>query len=184
MAVAPRRDGESMDYDLRPARPADADALAELHTASWRSAYRGLLPDAFLDGPIEEERRRLWRTRLNDPMAERRLVLKAMEQDHLIGFVCVLLDSEPEWGPCVDNLHVKPALRGKGIGHQLFDAARSWSAVNAPGQPMHLWVIEGNLGARRFYERLGGVIAGRSSIEVVKGIHVPELRYVWYPDRP
>ena len=184
MAITTARDGDAIEYDLRPARPADVDALAQLHIESWRSAYRGLLPDTFLDGPIEVDRLTLWRTRLSGPNTARALVLNAVQHDRLIGFVCVLLDSEPEWGPCVDNLHVKPALRGKGIGHRLFDAARSWSAVNAPGQPMHLWVIEGNLGARRFYERLGGVIAGRSSIEVVTGIHVPELRYVWYPDRP
>jgi hypothetical protein len=33
---------------LRPATPADAPALARAHVASWRAAYRGILPDAVL----------------------------------------------------------------------------------------------------------------------------------------
>jgi len=34
---------------IRPATPDDALPLARLHVAAWRAAYRGLVPDAFLD---------------------------------------------------------------------------------------------------------------------------------------
>ena len=33
---------------IRPATPDDASALARVHIDSWRSAYRGLVPDAHL----------------------------------------------------------------------------------------------------------------------------------------
>jgi len=32
------------------ATPDDALPLARLHVAAWRAAYRGLVPDEFLDG--------------------------------------------------------------------------------------------------------------------------------------
>ena len=41
----------------------DANAIAAVHAESWRTAYRGILSDAYLDGPIDAERRRLWRAR-------------------------------------------------------------------------------------------------------------------------
>lgn len=40
----------------RVAHPADADAIAGLHAASWRENYRGILSDAFLDGEVEADR--------------------------------------------------------------------------------------------------------------------------------
>jgi GNAT superfamily N-acetyltransferase len=33
---------------VRPARPADAVAIGAVHVAVWRSAYAGILPDAYL----------------------------------------------------------------------------------------------------------------------------------------
>jgi hypothetical protein len=44
---------------------------------------------------------------------------------------------------------------------------------------MHLWVIEGNSAARRFYDHKGGAILERRLAEVAAGICVPALRYVW-----
>lgn len=173
--------GEPVDCSILPAEQADAAAIAMLHVESWRSAYRGLLPDAFLDGPIVEDRMRLWRDRLNGGAPDRQLVLKALSEDALIGFVCVLADNDPLYGPRLDNLHVKPTRKRGGIGSRLFRAAYDWVGRDVPGRPMHLWVIEGNVPARRFYDRLGGVLSERRMLEVVPGILVPELRYVWPP---
>jgi len=49
---------------LRAAVPADARAIAEIHVASWRSAYRGLLPDSLLDAMSVDELEQRWRSRL------------------------------------------------------------------------------------------------------------------------
>lgn len=171
-------------YSILHADLDDAPAIAALHIESWRSAYRGLLPDDFLDGPVVEDRVRLWNARMPAPDLHRRLVLKAVADGALVGFVCVLLDEEPAWGALLDNLHVKPELRGLGIGRRLFREARDWVSVAAPGQRMHLTVIEGNLEARRFYDRHGGAIVERKIKEVIPGTRLTILRYVWEPQPP
>ena len=164
---------------LLPAGPEDAGAVAALHVTSWRSAYRGLVPDEFLAGPVEADRRMLWESRLATP-DEGRLVLKAVDgNDAMVGFTCVLRDADPAWGPLLDNLHVTPALKGQGIGARLLAASREWSSAVAPGRPMHLWVIEGNSQARHFYDRERGEIVERQILELTAGIFVPALRYVW-----
>ena len=53
-----------MRETIRAASAADADAIAALHVASWRSAYRGIFNDSTLGPALDEERRRHWRARL------------------------------------------------------------------------------------------------------------------------
>jgi hypothetical protein len=42
--------------DIRRASQSDARAIAEVHVASWRETYRGIVPDAFLDALSVAER--------------------------------------------------------------------------------------------------------------------------------
>lgn len=164
---------------FRPAIPSDHVRIASLHTESWRSSYRGILPDAYLDEEITEERERLWKARFLAPDIDRRYMLLAEIKKELVGFVCVLLDEEPEWGACLDNLHVCPELKGQGLGRQLFAKATRWVMAKELGWPIHLWVFEANHPARRFYEAFRGEVVEREIKEMPKGAKVPSLRYVW-----
>ena len=164
-----------------PALPEDAAGIAALHAESWQNAYRGLVPDSFLDGPVIDERLLYWTQRMATDDEGPRQVLKAVNGGEMVGFVCTVRDADPVWGPLLDNLHVKPGFKGQGIGRDLLMAARKWAAGVAPGRPMHLWVIEDNTNARRFYDRVGGVVAERQIVDFTAGIATPALRYVWDP---
>jgi GNAT superfamily N-acetyltransferase len=164
---------------LAPATSADAAAIALLHAQSWRIAYRGLLSDEYLDEHVLGDRTSFWSRRFNAAKPERRRVLQALRESTLLGFVCVLLDEEPAWGARLDNLHVSPALKGTGIGHALFQAAREWTAQMMPDASMHLWCVERNLVARRFYDRQGGRVVETAVRPIAQGLCLPELRYVW-----
>lgn len=166
---------------LTPAVAADAAAIALLHAQSWRIAYRGLLTDEYLDQHVLGDRTTFWSKRFSAPQPERRLVLKALDDSALLGFVCVLLDEEPAWGVRLDNLHVSPGLKGTGIGYVLFQAAREWTAQMMPDALMHLWCVERNLVARRFYDRQGGKVVETASRPIAQGLCLPELRYSWPP---
>jgi GNAT superfamily N-acetyltransferase len=166
---------------LATATPADAAAIALLHAQSWRIAYRGLLTDEYLDDHVLSDRTSFWSRRFAAPLPERRLVLKALDPSTLLGFVCVLLDEEPTWGARLDNLHVSPALKGTGVGYALFRAAREWTARMQPDRSMHLWCVERNLVARRFYDRQGGKVMESATRPIAQELCLPELRYVWPP---
>jgi GNAT superfamily N-acetyltransferase len=167
------------DLIFRPATLADSQRIASLHTDSWRDAYRGILPDAYLDGPVAEERANLWQARLGSPGADRRHILLVEGEGGLVGFVCVLLDEEPLWGACLDNLHVLPRFKRHGLGRQLFSRAAQWVMSKEPGWPMHLWVFEANDRARRFYEALGGDVVEHRFKQAPAGVKIASLRYVW-----
>ncbi len=165
---------------VRLATPADAPAVAALHVESWRSAYRGILSDEFLAGPIDADRRALWEARFSpDTSSERPYVAVAEDDGALQGFVCVLLDADPTWGALLDNLHVLPSAKGQGLGRRLMSEASRWILEQRPESRMHLWVFEENLSARRFYERLGGLINGAHIHESPDGSRAPAVRYGW-----
>jgi len=164
---------------IRDAVPADADAVAQLHTSSWQTAYRGILRNEFLDGPLLENRRALWRARLAGDDRADQIVLVAEQNGRLRGFACVFLDADAEWGSLLDNLHVLPELKGKGLGRQLIAAVADRVEADGLCKRMHLWAYEQNLGARRFYERLGGAVTLIHAEPALDGTEVNAVRYCW-----
>ena len=167
------------DIRFRLANPSDAARIAALHAASWRSAYRGIMPDTYLDEEIDTERETLWRARLNSPANDRLCVWLGEHGAELAGFACLLLDEEPFWGACLDNLHVQPELRGHGLGRQLFGRAVRWLLTVEPDWPIYLWVFEANEGARRLYDALRGQVVERTIKDLPGNARIPSLRYVW-----
>ena len=172
-SVAP---GQMIEY--RPAQPLDAESIATLHARSWREHYRGNLPDHFLDGNLLDDRRCVWRARLDQPAADQ-FVLIAAEADDLLGFICVYANHDPRWGSLIDNLHIATARKRRRIGTALMRRAGAWLASTYPPKGVYLWVWEANLSARRFYERLGACNAGVMTMAVHGGDASPICRYVW-----
>ena len=162
----------------------DLEPIALLHARSWRNTYRGIVPDEFLDQVADSDRRKFWAARFAGTAADRRLLLQALSAGSLLGFVSVILDAEPKWGARLDSLHVSPDAKGSGIGRTLFEAAREWIARASPGTAMHLWCVERNHIARRFYERQGGAIVETANRPFAGQASVLEVRYWWAPLPP
>ncbi|MFM0287874.1 GNAT family N-acetyltransferase [Paraburkholderia megapolitana] len=166
---------------LRPATVDDASLLASIHAASWQATYRGLLPDAFLDSEVAQERAAYWFDRMNAPGAERRIVLIAERDGEAIGFVCVERQIDTPWGVLLDNLHALPAHQGIGAGKLLMRAAQDWARAQGAVQ-LYLYVLEGNTPAIRFYERQGWQFSGAEP-DQMGGIDITALRYIYRLDR-
>ena len=163
---------------LREAGTADAPAVAALHAASWRTAYRGILADAYLDGPVDADRLDLWRERLAAP-SPRRITLLAEAAGALVGFACCVVDEDPRWGSLIDNLHAAPESRGRGIGRALLRGAAFRLGRAAPGRPVHLWCLDDNAPAMGFYRRVGGTAADRDMTPERGGTTNAVTRIVW-----
>jgi GNAT superfamily N-acetyltransferase len=165
---------------IREMRADDADLVASLHVASWRSAYRDIFSDDYLAHHAEAERRRHWRERLEAPRDTEAGCIASCNGPP-VGFFYPIADQAPSRGPLPDNLHVTPTARGGGLGRSLLaEAAR---LIEARGWPagMYLWVFEANSGARRFYERHGAVQVDRSVYAAADGGRHPAVCYAW-PD--
>lgn len=159
------------------ARDDDAVAIARLHARSWRAAYRGHLPDEFLDGDLDAERAAEWAARFADRAGTLTVVARDTDGE-LAGFAHTVLDHHPQWGYFLDNLHVRPELRRHGIGRRLLAETASRLRAADPAARLYLQVIAANEPARRFYRALG---AAESGVEVshLGGVELQVVRCTW-----
>lgn len=154
----------------------EASSVAALHALSWRSAYRGQLPDGYLDSDVLDDRARVWTQRFGNRVGT--LTVVASDPNGLVGFAHSILDEDPEWGTLLDNLHVSPNRKRAGVGARLVHESVRRIADRASTAGIHLWVHEANASARAFYEHLGGSITGAGTSHDGGG-SAPIVRYAW-----
>jgi len=138
-----------------PAGPADAEALARVHVASWRQTYKGMLPDGYLARMSEAQHTRRFARALIHP-GPNDVTLACAERAGLVGYA--------QGGPSrrgvvgeaeVSTLYLLRGAQGRGLGRWLLaDTARALAARGATS--LVISVLRDNLAARAFYEHLGG----------------------------
>jgi ribosomal protein S18 acetylase RimI-like enzyme len=161
---------------IRPTARGDAEAVERLRLAGWQTAYRGIIPDEYLDSlAVDVPRRRRHLETL--PEGFRNDV--AIADGCVIGWVSA--------GPCRDPdrpgpqhgeifaCYVHPGWWRKGTGRLLVEHVLGVLAEDGRDD-VTLWVLEANDRARRFYAAFGFAPDGTRKLLDV-GEAVPELRY-------
>jgi ribosomal protein S18 acetylase RimI-like enzyme len=160
---------------IRRAMPSDASAMGQIHIRAWRAAYRGQMPDSYLDGLSERDRTRMWSEILGEE-DESRLVLVVEEERQVVGFGAMGPASDPPGAGELYSINVDPDHWGRGCGRQLLDAAERGLAERGFEQAV-LWVLPGNARALGFYRSAGWGPDGAERTTDVLGVEVFEIRY-------
>ncbi len=151
----------------------DRMMISRVYERSWKFAYRGIIPQDYLDA-IPEGR---WAPNLD---RDGWSTLVCVEDGEIVGtssFCASRFDEFPGWGEIV-SLYLLPEQIGKGRGRALMDAALA--ALNEQGyEKVFLWVLEGNARARRFYERYGFSATEDVIENDIGGKTLREVRYVF-----
>jgi chorismate mutase/GNAT superfamily N-acetyltransferase len=154
----------SEDLLLRPAEPAEADALADLHTAARAAAY----PSMPASVHTADETRAWMRGRVGTTHE----VWVAERSGSLLGYAA-MARPEASGGAWLDDLYVAPGHTGQGTGSTLLELAMSLRP-----RGFALWVFASNEGARRFYRHHGLV-----ELEHTDGSgneeRAPDVRMAW-----
>lgn len=136
-------DARQPEVQIRAALPSDADALLDVHRSSVLLAYAHVFPAEqypFPNDLVREE----WRSTLAKPDVR---VLVAERGATLIGLISFTSSR-------VEGFFLRPSEWGTGLADRLYEPALR--VVRASGlTTWHLWVLEENPRARRFYERHG-----------------------------
>ncbi|HEU4328257.1 MAG TPA: GNAT family N-acetyltransferase [Roseiflexaceae bacterium] len=163
---------------VREAQLSDAEGIAEVHVASWRAVYSGLLSDQLLQSLSVERRTQGWRAILAQGDS---LVFVYEAEGRIAGFASCGRSRDEQAGSGqtgeLFSIYLAPDLWGKGCGTALLHTALD--ALRAQGYAVvTLWVLDTNRRAILFYERAGFQSDGTSKIETGPGdTPLHEIRY-------
>ncbi|HEY0935181.1 MAG TPA: GNAT family N-acetyltransferase [Trebonia sp.] len=165
---------------VRPARAADAAQIALVHVRSWQGAYRGLLPQDYLDELDPVQRLARWQQTLAETDGLRAGVLVAGQGESLLGFACYSAsrdgDADPDRVGEIGAIYLLPDAWGQGAGRRLMDAALG-RLTGTGFDRVTLWVLDSNVRARRFYEAGGWTADGAVKQDETRGFPVSQVRY-------
>ncbi len=168
-----------MDERVRIASVGDAEAIGTVSVTAWRETYAGIMPDDYLAALSIEQRARVFRDRLSN-MPERQAIFVGLDVHRRVGgFGACGPTREAELGTDgeVFAINIVNVAKRQGLGLHLMRAMAD-ALIGAGFMQAGLWVVEQNMPARLFYERLGGVRATQK--DQAFGVKtVVELGYVW-----
>ena len=172
---------------VRRALVADAEAIGAVHVAAARAAYRGMMPDDYLDSENAATRSQRWRQALAAGggrgvalTPEGRVVLLVAEdaEGKIVGIAAIggdRAEPDPVRGE-LQMINVSPEAWGRGVAKLLLGGAED-ELRDMGFQEAVLWVLESNARARRFYEREGWSPDGVVKEEERPGFVLRQVRY-------
>jgi ribosomal protein S18 acetylase RimI-like enzyme len=178
MVGSVRRSKEEHHVDIRTARVDDAAAIATVHVESWRTTYKGIVPDDFLARLSYEQRGQFWRQVLTEPGSASFVYVADDGPGQVVGFV----SGGPErsgdtlYTGELYAIYLFASYQGQGIGRQLVSTLVT-RLMQEGMTALLLWVLAANP-ARQFYERLGGQHVYEKTV-TIGGVPLLEIAYGW-----
>lgn len=165
---------------VRDANVMDAAGIARVHVDSWRTTYRGIVSDDYLDSLSYQARESYWHNVLSNPDYKGFVYVADDEAGHIAGFAAGGPAETPD--PLHEGelyvIYILQEHQGKGLGRRLVSAVAS-RLLQTDIRSIKVWVIANNP-FRIFYERLGGRELAQQEFEI-GGITLTEVAYGW-PD--
>ncbi len=166
-------------WNIRLASPDDTRTITEVHVDSYKSAYRGIFPEAFLNELSVEQRESSWRDLLAASEPSSKITIVGCGADgRVMGFASGGTERTGQLS-CDGELYaiyLRPDAQRKGLGALLVRQFAHELVARGFGS-MAVWVLALNP-ARRFYESLGGKVIGEQQIER-GGQTFIQLAYGW-----
>ena len=162
---------------IRTLQPTDDRRIVgKIYEDSWKYTYKEILPQEYLDSLSAEQ----WAHKLDNP---NRYSLVVELDGKIIGTASYGESRDVEYigqGE-IYSIYLLPRYMGKSYGKQLINAVIDQLQI-LDYKNIFLWVVENNLGARRFYEKVGFTRSGKIKEVEMGGKTVTEVQYVIVSD--
>lgn len=157
---------------IRPADRKDSLGMGRVYCIAWQEAYRGIIPQAYLDGLTPQR---------CAPTPDR-ISPEVSRVFEINGEIVGLVNFGSGRTPVSENLgelrsiYLLPEYWSKGIGSQLFLEAKA-ELKNDGYDGFYLWVLCDNHRACRFYEKMGMISTNVQKIDQIGGEALIEVKY-------
>jgi GNAT superfamily N-acetyltransferase len=166
-----------MSIAIRTVLPEEAYEYTACHIACWRSAYKGIISDDFLDNMLANQKMiaKEWMQILGEP-SDYKFFCAVLERK-IVGrlILCKSQDEDKPASGQINAFYLLEQCWHKGYGRQMMD----YAIITLKRMGYHeiiLWVLEENIRARRFYEKCGFLFNGAKK-EIVIGKPLAAIRY-------
>ena len=160
---------------IRKALPIDAKGIARVHVDSWRTTYKHIFPEDYLQSLTYESREDLW----NSVIPIGYVYVAENHDGEIVGFSSGGKERTGDY-PGYDGelyaIYILQEYQGKGIGRHLVKPLVE-QLTNDGMNSMTVLVLEANP-AKQFYQSLGAIEIDQLQ-DTVAGKEVIELVYGW-----
>lgn len=165
-----------MQVTIRKATVDDAKIISFIGVSSWQAAYRGIIPDSYLDDLSVEQREKHLIQSFKNPNIYFAI---AEIESHAVGMICFhpsYHETSEKGAWEVGALYILPQYWNKGIGRSLIQYAFQFMRENDISV-CDVWVLEDNKRARSFYEHMGLIYTGIQKALTIGGKELVEVCY-------
>lgn len=167
-------------FRIRESTQNDVPGMAKVRVDTWRSAYKGIVPDEFLERLSYQSTAEGWQKAFWENRKPGVAVFVAEnEQKEIVGIaICGPEQSQdPIYRGEIYVLYVLPQYQNQGIGREHVAACVQHLIQQLAVETMLIWVMAENP-YRRFYESLGGKLV-REKTKEIGGELISEVGYGW-----
>ncbi|MFT4255592.1 MAG: GNAT family N-acetyltransferase [Pseudoxanthomonas sp.] len=164
--------------EVLSALPEHVSAIAEIHVATWKAAYQGIVPEATLAALSVERREEYWRTAIAKGTPQVLIARVANDVAGWIAFGACRDVGAPSDASELQGIYISAEYWSRGVGQALWLSARQ-RLIKQHYRTVSLWVLADNQRAIRFYRAAGFQLEASSSKEItMSGKVLREDRYI------
>lgn len=163
--------------EIRKASLADVEDISRIYALSWKSAYKGIIPQAYLDELKEDFWVPAFATWIKDNILIAKLISENGSSVGCVAYGKSRDKSLPNWGEIV-SIYLLPEHFGKGYGNKLLEDALL-DLKQSGYQNIYLWVLKENQRARHFYEKNKFQCGKDEYICEISGKQLIDIRYIY-----
>lgn len=160
---------------IRAARLSDAGGIAKVHVDSWRTTYKNIIPEEFLENLSYQSREELW---IN--IIPKGIVFVAEnDEGQIVGFSSGGKERSGEYKEFqgeLTSIYILKEFQGQGIGKALVQSVTK--ELGKSGMNTMLVFVLADNNSTLFYEAMGGKVIDKIEVEIA-GKKLNELVYGW-----
>lgn len=170
--------GSQEEYmEIRKATIDDVKDISHIHALSWKSAYKGIIPQAYLDKLKEDFWVSAFTAWVKDEDLTAQLIFENSSSIGCVAYGESRDKSLQNWGEIV-SIYLLPEYFGKGYGNKLLESALL-DLKRSGYQNSYLWVLKENQRARHFYEKNKWQCNKDECICEIMEKQLTEIRYIY-----
>lgn len=162
---------------IRKATLNDIKDISRIHALSWKSAYKGIISQQYLDDLQEDFWVSAFQFWIEGNYLTVQIILDDQKPIGCISYGKSRDDKLPDWGEIV-SIYLLPEYFATGNGQRLFDAALS-ELKESGYKNIFLWVLKENHRARKFYEKNGFQCSQDECTFEIMGRKYIDIRYIY-----